>query len=104
MPVDPAEIPQFTGDLEQLESDVTGLRTNASLWRTSGGDVDSDFQGLSAFYRAPEAEELFATTRPVAVKSDAFATQLESVGAALDAYAGEVRPLAARLRQLKQQA
>ncbi|WP_406401072.1 hypothetical protein [Streptomyces uncialis] len=59
------------------------------------------FQGLSAFYTAPEAEQLFATTGPVKSESDVFADQLESVTTALSEYAAEVRPIEARLKQLK---
>ncbi|MFJ7422401.1 hypothetical protein ACIQXD_27940 [Streptomyces uncialis] len=59
------------------------------------------FQGLSAFYTAPEAEQLFATTGPVKSESDVFADQLESVTTALSEYAAEVRPIEARLKQLR---
>ncbi|MGW1146017.1 hypothetical protein ACWD6I_13350 [Streptomyces sp. NPDC002454] len=59
------------------------------------------FQGLSAFYTAPEAEQLFATTTPVKTESDLFADQLESVTTALSEYAAEVRPIEARLKQLQ---
>lgn len=99
--IDPNGIPQFTGNLEQLERDATDLTMEASLFRLSGGQVHSIFQGLSAFYEAPEAEELFATTKPVATRSDAFADQLEKVAQALSDYATEVRPLAKKLKQLQ---
>ncbi|WP_329559967.1 hypothetical protein OG711_20100 [Streptomyces uncialis] len=62
------------------------------------------FQGLSAFYTAPEAERLFATTGPVKSESDVFADQLESVTTALSEYAAEVRPIEARLKQLREDA
>ncbi|MFD4829903.1 proline-rich domain-containing protein [Streptomyces uncialis] len=62
------------------------------------------FQGLSAFYTAPEAEQLFATTGPVKSESDVFADQLESVTTALSEYAAEVRPIEARLKQLREDA
>ncbi|QDQ13427.1 YwqJ-related putative deaminase [Streptomyces spectabilis] len=103
-PIDPNGIPQFTGDLEQLERDVSDLRGEASRFRDAGGDVHSDFQGLSAFYEAPEAEQLFATTRPVRTKTDAFADDLEKVAQALSEYATDVRPLAKKLKQLQTEA
>ncbi|EPH40643.1 hypothetical protein ABT390_21550 [Streptomyces aurantiacus] len=99
--IDPNGIPQFTGNLEQLERDATDLSMEASLFRLGGGQVHSIFQGLSAFYEAPEAEDLFATTKPVATRSDAFADQLEKVAQALNDYATEVRPLAEKLKQLR---
>ncbi|WP_125263291.1 hypothetical protein [Streptomyces alboflavus] len=102
--IEPSKIPQFTGDLEELESDAATLTASATLFRASGALVHSNFQGLSAFYDAPEAEDLFATTRPVATKSDAFADDLEKVATALSDYASEVRPLAAKLERLKKEA
>ncbi|MGW7269316.1 hypothetical protein ACWGH5_02260 [Streptomyces sp. NPDC054864] len=102
--IDSAGIPQFTGNLEQLELDATTLTAEAILFRVNGALVHSNFQGLSPFYQAPEAEELFATTAPVATKTDAFADDLEKVSQALTTYADEVRPLAARLKSLQTEA
>ncbi|MFH9072819.1 hypothetical protein [Streptomyces alboflavus] len=103
-PIDPNGIPQFTGDLEQLERDVADLRREASQFRDAGGDVHSDFQGLSAFYEAPEAEQLFATTKPVQTKTDAFADDLEKVAQALSRYATRVRPIVKKLKDLQTEA
>ncbi|WP_225628656.1 hypothetical protein [Streptomyces werraensis] len=103
-PIDPQNIPQFTGDLEQLGIDTMLLTADALSFRQSGSDVHTRFQGLSACYSAPEAEQLFATTAPVATKSDEFADDLEQVAAALGTYEAEVQPLVAKLRSLKQRA
>ncbi|MGX8908091.1 hypothetical protein ACR820_23185 [Streptomyces netropsis] len=100
----PTGIPQFVGELSTLEKEAKSLASNAKLFRDSGSSVHSSFQGLSACYKAPEADKLFATTAPVATKSDGFADDLEKVSSALDAYASEVRPLAAKLATLKEQA
>ncbi|NEA58840.1 hypothetical protein G3I60_32965 [Streptomyces sp. SID13666] len=102
--INPAGIPRFTGNLETLETDSAALITQAGHFRSSGASVNSEFQGLSAFYKAPEADQLFATTIPVATKSDAFADDLEKVSAALSAYGGEVRPIVARLQSLRNEA
>ncbi|MEG8276710.1 hypothetical protein [Streptomyces sp. AHA2] len=99
--IQPEKIPQFTGDLEQLESDYAALKKDAGAVRGAGGDIHSRFQGLSAYYTAPEAERLFATTKPVKDRADAFADDLETVSGALSSYAAEVRPLVAKLKQLK---
>ncbi|MFH9014093.1 hypothetical protein ACH4C6_22265 [Streptomyces sp. NPDC017943] len=99
--IQPEKIPQFTGDLEQLESDHAALKKDAGAVRGAGGDIHSRFQGLSAYYSAPEAEQLFATTKPVKDRADAFADDLETVSGALSSYATEVRPLVAKLKQLK---
>ncbi|AXE88400.1 hypothetical protein [Streptomyces sp. Go-475] len=99
--IQPEKIPQFTGNLEQLETDYADLKKDAGHVREAGGDIHSRFQGLSAFYHAPEAEQLFATTKPVKEKADAFADDLEKVSGALSSYATEIRPLVAKLKQLK---
>ncbi|MEU5367334.1 protein phosphatase, partial [Streptomyces sp. NPDC005925] len=97
----PEKIPQFTGDLAQLEKDYAGLKKDAGNLRDAGADVHSRFQGLSAYYHAPEAERLFATTKPVKDRADGFADDLETVSSALSSYATEVQPLVAKLKQLK---
>ena len=102
--IDPQEIPEFTGDLEQLEKDYGSLKKDAGNIRSTGADVHSQFQGLSAYYHAPEAETLFASTKPVSDRSDTFATDLETVSSALSGYATEIRPLVAKLKQLKTEA
>ncbi|MBI0315394.1 hypothetical protein JBF12_20900, partial [Streptomyces javensis] len=94
-------IPEFTGHLEQLEKDAPALKTDAGHIRKTGQGVHDQFQGLSAYYTAPEAEQLFATTRPVKEKADGFATKLEAVSDALSAYATEVRPIVERLKRLR---
>ncbi|WP_327189273.1 hypothetical protein [Streptomyces xinghaiensis] len=99
--IKPEAIPQFTGDLGQLEKDATGLGNDADDIRETGKGVHTQFQGLSAFYTAPEAEALFASTKPVQDRADEFADDLEKVKSALDEYAAEVRPLVAKLKQLK---
>ncbi|MER6357999.1 hypothetical protein ABT186_41020, partial [Streptomyces sp. NPDC001634] len=60
--IDPGQIPEFTGNLEQLEKDYGDLKADASHIRSTGQDVDKKFQGLRAYYQAPEAEQLFGTT------------------------------------------
>jgi hypothetical protein len=102
--IQPEKIPQFTGDLEQLESDHADLKKDAGHVRGAGGDIHSRFQGLSAYYSAPEAERLFATTKPVKDRADAFADDLEKVSGALSSYATEIRPLVAKLKELKTKA
>ncbi|MCF3135037.1 hypothetical protein [Streptomyces olivochromogenes] len=102
--IDPEGIPVFIGDLEQLSTDALLLTAEASAFRFAGADVHGKFQGLSACYSAPEAEQLFATTAPVAAKADKFADDLEKVGAALSAYEAEIQPLVAKLKSLKARA
>ncbi|MFF1840123.1 hypothetical protein ACFVXE_39250, partial [Streptomyces sp. NPDC058231] len=99
--IKPEAIPQFTGDLEQLEKDYAGLKADAGHIRTTGSGVHTQFQGLSAYYIAPEAEKLFGSTKPVQDRADSFGDDLEKVSTALSDYATEVRPLRDKLAQLK---
>ncbi|MDQ1045584.1 ADP-ribosyltransferase [Streptomyces sp. V4I2] len=102
--IQPDQIPQYTGDLAQLETDYADLKKDAGHVRTTGGDVHSQFQGLSAYYTAPEAEQLFATTKPVKERADTFGDDLETVSGALSSYATEIRPLVDKLKELKTKA
>ncbi|QKV95272.1 hypothetical protein HUT19_29005 [Streptomyces sp. NA02950] len=102
--IDPHAIPQFKGDLEQLEKDASALKKQAGKFRTTGADVHSKFQSLSGVYHAPEAQQLFDTTTPVRDMSDVIADDLEKIAAALSDYADEVRPIKSKLRRLKHRA
>ncbi|MEU9012598.1 hypothetical protein AB0D12_23100 [Streptomyces sp. NPDC048479] len=99
--IEPSGIPQFVGNLDQLEKDVSALRSDAIGIRNGGKDVHSRFQALAGVYKAPEDTQLFDTTRPVMDKAEAFATKLETVADALDTFSIEARPLAKQLAQLK---
>lgn len=101
---DLSEIPEFSGDLDQLEKDAGSLKKAASDIRGTGADVHKDFQGLTSCYTAPEADQLFATTLPVRDKADAFATKLETVSGALSTFAKDARPLVQQMDQLRSEA
>ncbi|WNM30241.1 EndoU domain-containing protein [Streptomyces sp. Li-HN-5-11] len=101
---DLSDIPEYSGDLDQLEKDAGTLKKAASDIRDTGRDVHNDFQGLASCYTAPEADQLFHTTLPVRDKADAFATKLETVGSALSTFARDARPLVQRMDQLRSEA
>ncbi|MFD7708914.1 hypothetical protein [Streptomyces sp. NPDC059786] len=102
--IEPESIPLFTGDLGQLEQRVDALGLQADGIRQAGGAAHRRFQGLSAFYRAPEAEELFASTAPARDAADGFADKVAVVAEALRTYAAAVAPIAAKLEHLKERA
>lgn len=104
IPVIPEEVPEFTGNLELLDQHIAGVRSAGTSLKDSGSAIHTRFGGLSAYYKAPEAEALFATTAPVAAKGDEFATELETVASALDTYAAAVGPLKQKFDQLRQDA
>jgi hypothetical protein len=102
--IKPEAIPQFTGDVDAIEKHAGVLRTVGGGFRDIGVDTHATWQGLSAFYEAPEAGRLFAATAPIKSSADAFGGQVESVGSALSQYAAAVRPIAARLKVLQSEA
>lgn len=102
--IKPEAIPQYTGDLGQLEKDHASLKADAGHIRDTGSSVHTHFQALSAYYQAPEAEQLFASTKPVKDRADGFADDLEKVASSLSDYATEIRPLVTKLTQLKSDA
>ncbi|MGW8558009.1 hypothetical protein [Streptomyces tubercidicus] len=103
-PVDPAEVPVFTGDLDVLEAKAKALSRGGSKVQTAGSDVHKSFGGLSAFYKAPEAEQLFGVTQPVTDTAHDLSDDMRVIAGALNTYAREIRPLIHRLEQLKQEA
>ncbi|MFF7411047.1 hypothetical protein [Streptomyces lydicus] len=102
--VDPAEVPVFTGDLDLLESKVKALSHGGSEVETAGSDVHKSFGGLAAFYKAPEAEQLFGVTKPVADKAHDLHEDMRVIAKALGTYAHEITPLVHQLNQLKRDA
>ncbi|WP_055493838.1 hypothetical protein [Streptomyces sp. TP-A0356] len=99
--IDPGGIPQYTGDFTKLDKAVSDLRTHASGIRNAGQDVHSRFQATAAYYKAPEAEQLFSCTQPVMDAADEFAGDIESLANALDTFVAEAKPCADRLKQLR---
>ncbi|MFJ6013131.1 hypothetical protein [Streptomyces sp. NPDC092952] len=103
-PVDPVGIPVFTGDLALLDVKVTELSGCGAKIAEAAGDVHTSFGGLSAFYQAPEAEQLFATTAPVAAKGLSLSEDLRVVAGALGTYSDDAFPLVEKLKALKRDA
>lgn len=102
--INPGAIPRFQGDVDALEADASRLDGVGSGVRDTGTEVHSTWQGLSAFYEAPEAAGLFAATGPVRSRAADLGDDVQSVARTLTSYAGEVRPIALRLEQLRAEA
>ncbi|MBC9719365.1 hypothetical protein H9Y04_43335 [Streptomyces sp. TRM66268-LWL] len=102
--LNPEEIPEFTGNLEQLELDASAVALDGTAIAEAASKVDSTFRGLSSYYAAPEADQLFASTAPVATGGGVFEDDLTTIGGALAAYATEIRPIVNRFKQLRAEA
>ncbi|UYB40867.1 hypothetical protein SLV14_003543 [Streptomyces sp. Je 1-4] len=103
-PVDPADVPVYTGNLDVLEAKAKALSRGGSKVQTAGSDVHKSFGGLAAFYKAPEAEQLFGVTKPVERTAHELSDDMHVIAKALGTYAREIRPLIHQLKQLKQEA
>ncbi|MBC9717857.1 hypothetical protein H9Y04_35530 [Streptomyces sp. TRM66268-LWL] len=99
--ISPGGIPHYTGNLTALDEHIGKLKHAARSVREHGGDVDTRFQGLDAYYKAPEAGQLLMSTQPVQETSSSFADSLETVASALSAYRDEIGPLVVKLEQLR---
>ncbi|EFL25770.1 conserved hypothetical protein, partial [Streptomyces himastatinicus ATCC 53653] len=103
-PVDPAEVPVFTGDLGVLDEKVKAISSGGATVSTKTTDVHTSFGGLSAFYEAPEADQLFATTKPVSDVGLTVSSDMCTIAGALGTYSRDAEPLVKKLETLKTEA
>ncbi|MEV1043689.1 hypothetical protein [Streptomyces sp. NPDC049916] len=103
-PVNVEGIPVFTGDLPLLDKTVTALSRGGERIADAAGDVHSSFGGLQAFYQAPEAEQLFAVTKPVADRGVSLKADLVTITGALSTYSDDALPLVQKLTRLREEA
>ena len=98
--IQPDHIPQINGDIEAVARHGQTLKTKAKEFADTGLDVHTRWQGLAAFYHAPEAATLLTATAPVKTKAACIAYDLTVIGDALITYSDTVRPLQQRLSTL----
>ncbi|MFE2409397.1 hypothetical protein ACFXDE_13755, partial [Kitasatospora sp. NPDC059408] len=103
-PVNPAEVPVFTGNLGTLDEKVKSISTGGAKIASAAGDVHTSFGALSAFYKAPEADQLFATTKPVSDLGLKLSQDVCTISGALGQYSKDAAPIRDRLKTLKDEA
>ncbi|MGW2270884.1 hypothetical protein [Streptomyces yangpuensis] len=103
-PVDPAEIPVFTGDLAVLDQQVKLISSGGATVSTKASDVHTSFGGLQAFYQAPEADQLFATTKPVSDLGLKLSSDMCTIAGALGTYSRDAAPVIKKLENLRAEA
>ncbi|MGW6617758.1 hypothetical protein ACWGA0_30430 [Streptomyces erythrochromogenes] len=103
-PVDPAEVPVFTGDLAVLDEQVKLISSGGATVSTKASDVHTSFGGLQAFYQAPEADQLFATTKPVSDLGLKLSSDMCTIAGALGTYSRDAAPVIEKLKSLKAEA
>ncbi|THA72132.1 hypothetical protein E6U81_39490, partial [Streptomyces sp. A0592] len=103
-PVDPAEIPVFTGNLATLDEKVKLISSGGATVSTKASDVHTSFGGLQAFYQAPEADQLFATTKPVSDLGLKLSSDMCTIAGALGTYSRDAAPVIKKLENLRAEA
>lgn len=99
-----AGIPVIDGDMDALAAHARGISAFGVAFADTGARLHATWQGLAAFYEAPELAQLLLATAPVAHISAAVGEDHETVGRVLGTYAEEVRAIQARLEALRAQA
>nr|WP_240678933.1 hypothetical protein [Streptomyces sp. SID4937] len=87
-----------------LDTKVTALTKDGAKISSAASDIHSSFGGLQAFYKAPEADQLFATTKPVADRGASLKSDLATITSALSTYSDDAYPLVEKLKRLKRDA
>ncbi|MPZ64241.1 MAG: hypothetical protein GEU83_01495 [Pseudonocardiaceae bacterium] len=99
-----AAIRRIEGDMDALAEHARAIGEFGVAFADTGRRVHATWQGLAAFYRAPEVAQLLAATAPVAHVAAAVGEDNEIVGRVLGVYAAEVREIQDRLDALRVQA
>ena len=102
--INPGEIPQIPGDMDQLTAHAAAVGKFATDFAATGRQVNGTWQGLSGVYHAPEVGQLLAATAPVQAMTASVSEDVRAVGTALTTYAAEVREIQNALRTLRTQA
>ena len=89
---------------EEVDTAGRAIKADGVKIAQTGHDIDSDWQGLKAFYQSPEAELLFSKTKPVATAGDSMKAPTQTAGDALIAFAETAKSLKADLNGLKSKA
>jgi hypothetical protein len=102
--INPDGIPGGHIDPDTIEASAARIATAGANVRNHGATVVTTWQRLSGVYEAPEDQQLFDVITPVGSTTTTVGDDLETVGNALKSFASEVRPIVARLMELKYQA
>lgn len=96
-----AGVPVIETEVDALSVHAASLIAAGGAYTTAGADFHATWQGMAAYYRAPEADYLFASTGPIRDTTRSVGEDVGTVGSALLAYAEEVREIQTRLDGLR---
>ena len=81
------EIPGLNIDTDTIKTSASDLKTKARDMRTAASTMKTTWSGMSACYKAPEQETLYAAMDPVDTGFDTLADNIEKVGGYLETFA-----------------
>ncbi|MGR4881836.1 hypothetical protein ACIPUC_20925, partial [Streptomyces sp. LARHCF249] len=87
-----------------LDEKVKAISSGGAAVATKTSDVHTSFGGIQAFYQAPEADQLFATTKPVSDLGLKLSSDMCTIAGALGTYSRDAAPVIKKLENLKAEA
>ena len=98
---DENSIPGLDLDVETIDSNAATLKTKAGDLRSAGSSIKTTWSGMSACYKAPEQEQLYAAMNPVEKNSDDLADDLEKIAGYVNTFADTARQIKSDAQTLK---
>lgn len=95
------KIPGLNIDTDTIKTSASNLKTKAGNMRTAASTMKTTWSGMSACYKAPEQETLYAAMDPVDTGFDTLADNVERVGEYLDTFATTVEGIKKDAQTLK---
>ena len=95
------KIPGLNIDTDTIKTSASNLKTKAGNMRTAASTMKTTWSGMSACYKAPEQETLYAAMDPVDTGFDTLADNVEKVGGYLETFATTVEGIKKDAQTLK---
>ncbi|RAY14207.1 hypothetical protein DPM19_14585 [Actinomadura craniellae] len=102
--IDPDAIPIPKVNPGEVRARAKALKTDGARIADTGHDIHAAWQGLKAFYNAPEEGLLFAATKPVAAAGEDVRRAATAAGGALVEFAEQAEYNLQRFHNLKRSA
>ena len=98
---DETKIPALNLDVETISSNASTLKTKAGNMRNAGSKIKTTWSGMSACYKAPEQETLYAAMNPVETNTDDLADDLEKIAGYVSTFASTAKGIKSDAQTLK---
>ena len=98
---DETKIPALDLNVETISSNASTLKTKAGDMRSAGSTIKTTWSGMSACYKAPEQETLYAAMNPVETNTDDLADDLEKIAGYVSTFADTAKGIKSDAQTLK---